>query len=264
MVFIPVFPGTNCEYDISRAFKDEGAETEIFVFNNQDAESINKSLQSMAEKIAKANIIAFPGGFSSGDEPDGSAKYIVNILQNSIIKEAIHNFLDNDGLILGICNGFQALIKSGLLPYGRIKEMSEDQPTLFRNNICRHVSTFVTTRVGSNNSPWLSDLKPGDLHKIAVSHGEGKFVCNEESLKELYKNGQVAFQYCDLEGNVTMDSKYNINASYMAIEGITSVDGKILGKMGHSERFVEGTFQNIDGNKKQNIFRNGVRYFTHK
>lgn len=264
LVFIPVFPGTNCEYDIARAFKDEGAETDIFVFNNQSADTIRESIEIMAEKISKANIIAFPGGFSSGDEPDGSAKYIVNVLQNETVKNAIHAFLDNDGLILGICNGFQALIKSGLLPYGRIQTPTDDAPTLFRNNINRHISTMVTTRVGSNNSPWLADMKVGELHKIAVSHGEGKFVCNAEDMKALYENGQIAFQYCDLEGNVTMNSEYNVNASYAAIEGITSIDGRILGKMGHSERYAEGTFQNIDGNKKQNIFRNGVRYFTHK
>ncbi len=263
-VFIPVFPGTNCEYDVARAFNDEGAVSDIFVFNNYSEEKINESLQIMAEKISKANIIAFPGGFSSGDEPDGSAKYIVNVLENEIIKKAIHDFLDRDGLILGICNGFQALIKSGLLPYGRIKTPTSDAPTLFRNNINRHISTMVTTRVGSNNSPWLCDMEVGELHKIAVSHGEGKFVCSDELLDELYKNGCIAFQYSDLEGNVTMDSRYNVNGSLAAIEGITSFDGRILGKMGHSERFASDTFKNIDGNKKQNIFRNGVKYFTHE
>lgn len=263
-VFIPVFPGTNCEYDMARAFEEEGAQAHIFVFANQTKEMLEASIDGMVEHIKQANIIAIPGGFSSGDEPDGSAKFIVNVLLNEKVKNAIHEFLDKDGLMLGICNGFQALIKSGLLPYGRIQEMNEAQPTLFRNNINRHISTFVTTRVGSNNSPWLADMEVGELHKIPVSHGEGKFVCSDSLVKELFERGCVAFQYCDLEGNPVMDSRYNVNGSLEAIEGIVSMDGRILGKMGHSERFSDDTFQNIEGNKKQSIFRSGVRYFTHK
>ena len=180
------------------------------------------------------------------------------------MNEAVQTLLSNDGLILGICNGFQALIKSGLLPYGNIEELSEASPTLFRNNINRHVSHIATTKVTSNKSPWLSSFTPNDCHSIAMSHGEGKFVVSEEVAKELFENGQVATQYVDLEGNPTMDGTYNINGSYYAIEGITSKDGRILGKMGHSERYEDGLFKNIDGNKLQNIFENGVNYFKNK
>lgn len=204
------------------------------------------------------------GGFSSGDEPDGSGKFIANVLSNPLVNEAVQTLLSNDGLILGICNGFQALIKSGLLPYGNIEELSEASPTLFRNNINRHVSHIATTKVTSNKSPWLSSFTPNDCHSIAMSHGEGKFVVSEEVAKELFENGQVATQYVDLEGNPTMDGTYNINGSYYAIEGITSKDGRILGKMGHSERYEDGLFKNIDGNKLQNIFENGVNYFKNK
>lgn len=204
------------------------------------------------------------GGFSSGDEPDGSGKFIANVLSNPLVNEAVQTLLSNDGLILGICNGFQALIKSGLLPYGNIEGLNEASPTLFRNNINRHVSHIATTKVTSNKSPWLSSFTPNDCHSIAMSHGEGKFVVSEEVAKELFENGQVATQYVDLEGNPTMDGTYNINGSYYAIEGITSKDGRILGKMGHSERYEDGLFKNIDGNKLQNIFENGVNYFKNK
>ena len=204
------------------------------------------------------------GCFYSGDEPDGSGKFIANVLSNPLVNEAVQTLLSNDGLILGICNGFQALIKSGLLPYGNIEGLNEASPTLFRNNINRHVSHIATTKVTSNKSPWLSSFTPNDCHSIAMSHGEGKFVVSEEVAKELFENGQVATQYVDLEGNPTMDGTYNINGSYYAIEGITSKDGRILGKMGHSERYEDGLFKNIDGNKLQNIFENGVNYFKNK
>ncbi len=260
-VIIPVFPGQNCEYDTKQQFERAGAEVEIYVFNNLNVESIERSLKELSEKIASAQILMVVGGFSSGDEPDGSGKFIANVLSNSLVNQAVQTLLSNDGLILGICNGFQALIKSGLLPYGDIEGLNENSPTLFRNNINRHVSHIATTKVTSNKSPWLSSFKPGDCHSIAVSHGEGKFVVSEEVAKELFENGQVATQYVDLDGNVTMNGAYNINGSCYAIEGITSKDGRILGKMAHSERYEDGLFKNISGEKLQNIFQNGVNYF---
>ena len=204
------------------------------------------------------------GGFSSGDEPDGSGKFIANVLSNPKVAAAVQTLLANDGLILGICNGFQALIKSGLLPYGDIEKLNADSPTLFRNNINRHVSHMAKTRITSNKSPWLSSFTCGECHSIAMSHGEGKFVVSDEMARELFANGQVATQYVDEDGDPTMNGVYNINGSSFAIEGITSADGRILGKMGHSERYEEGLFQNIDGNKDQNIFVNGVNYFRQK
>jgi len=260
-VTIPVFPGTNCEYDLSRAFTDEGAVTKIVVFKNQNEEQILESINELAQEIRNSQILALPGGFSSGDEPDGSAKFIVNVLQNQTIKDAINDLLSRDGLILGICNGFQALIKSGLLPYGEIKVLDESDATLYRNTIHRHVSTIATTRVGSTLSPWLSSFELGKCHQIAMSHGEGRFVASNQLLEELMENGQIAFQYADEDGNATMDFVYNINGSEYAIEGITNKDGRILGKMGHSERYVDGVFKNIYGDKKQSIFKNGVDFF---
>lgn len=260
-VIIPVFPGNNCEYDCKQAFDRAGADAEIYVFNNLNVECTRRSLKELSEKIESAQILMIPGGFSSGDEPDGSGKFIANVLSNELVNQAIQTLLANDGLILGICNGFQALIKSGLLPYGDISKLNETSPTLFRNNINRHVSHIATTRVTSNMSPWLSSFTPDDIHKIAMSHGEGKFVVSEAEAKELFENGQVATQYVDLEGNPTMNGEFNINGSYYAIEGITSKDGRIFGKMGHSERYEEGLFKNIYGEKMQDIFRNGVNYF---
>ncbi|MCQ5121696.1 phosphoribosylformylglycinamidine synthase [Massilicoli timonensis] len=260
-VIIPVFPGTNCEYDTKQAFERAGAEAEIYVFNNLSVESIQRSLKELSEKIAAAQILMIPGGFSSGDEPDGSGKFIANVLRNEQVNNAIQTLLSNDGLILGICNGFQALIKSGLLPYGDIEGLNETSPTLFRNNINRHVSKIGTTKVTSNMSPWLAGFTPGELHKIAFSHGEGKFVVRDDVAKELFENGQVATQYTDLDGQTTMNGEYNINGSSFAIEGITSKDGRIFGKMGHSERYEENLFKNIYGNKMQDIFKNGVDYF---
>ena len=263
-VIIPVFPGQNCEYDTAQQFERAGAEVETYVFNNLNVESIEKSLQELSEKIASAQILMVVGGFSSGDEPDGSGKFIANVLSNPKVAAAVQTLLANDGLILGICNGFQALIKSGLLPYGDIEKLNADSPTLFRNNINRHVSHMAKTRITSNKSPWLSSFTCGECHSIAMSHGEGKFVVSDEMARELFANGQVATQYVDEDGDPTMNGVYNINGSSFAIEGITSADGRILGKMGHSERYEEGLFQNIDGNKDQNIFVNGVNYFRQK
>ncbi|MEG0240495.1 phosphoribosylformylglycinamidine synthase [Anaerorhabdus sp.] len=260
-VCITVFPGNNCEYDIKRAFEDEGAKGEFVVFRNLTEKDINDSIEHLVDVLDHSHIMAIPGGFSSGDEPDGSAKFIVNVLQNEKVKAAVHRLLERDGLILGICNGFQALIKSGLLPYGEIQQLSSDDATLYRNDINRHISLMGHTQVGSNNSPWLQDLEVNSDHMIAFSHGEGKFVVNQEGLEELINHGQIAFQYCDENGNASNDPSYNINGSTYAIEGIVSRDGKILGKMGHSERYAEGVFQNIVGNKKQNIFKSGVNYF---
>jgi phosphoribosylformylglycinamidine synthase len=260
-VVIPVFPGTNCELDTKRAFEEVGAKVKLVIFNNLNDNFINESIDTLAKEIQSAQILAFPGGFSSGDEPDGSAKFIVNVLKNKKIKAAVDKLRENDGLIIGICNGFQALIKSGLLPYGEIKDLSENDPTLFKNDINRHISKIANTRVASNNSPWLNGLNVNETYSIAVSHGEGKFVCNDKMLKELTDNNQIVFQYCDLDGNATNDANVNINGSTYAIEGIISKDGRILGKMGHSERYTQGIYKNIIGNKYQNIFENGVNYF---
>lgn len=260
-VIIPVFPGQNCEYDTKQQFERAGAKVEIYVFNNLDVTSIERSLNELSEKIASSQILMIVGGFSSGDEPDGSGKFIANVLCNKQVNAAVQTLLANDGLILGICNGFQALIKSGLLPYGDITKLSEGSPTLFRNNINRHVSHMATTKITSNKSPWLAGFEPGDMHSIAMSHGEGKFVVSEEVGTQLFENGQVATQYVDLNGKTTMHGAYNINGSTYAIEGITSADGRIFGKMGHCERYEDGLFKNIEGDKYQNIFKNGVDYF---
>ncbi len=260
-VLIPVFPGNNCEYDCYKAFERAGAKPEIYVFNNLDVQATSDSIDTLSEKIKQANILMIPGGFSSGDEPDGSGKFIANVLMNAKVNEAVQHLLANDGLILGICNGFQALIKSGLLPYGDIQKLDADAPTLFRNDINRHVSHISSTKITSTKSPWLKGFEVNDVHQIAMSHGEGKFVVSEQMAKQLFENGQVATQYVDANGCATMDGEYNINASTLAIEGITSADGRIFGKMGHSERYEEGLFKNIEGNKMQDIFTNGVNYF---
>ena len=260
-VLIPVFPGNNCEFDMKRAFEEEGAKCTIFVFKNLSEQDVNDSIDEMAALLDKTQIFAIPGGFSSGDEPDGSAKFIVNVLCNEKIKAALNRLRERDGLIIGICNGFQALIKSGLLPYGEVCELKDTDSTLYRNDINRHISCMVSTRAVSNNSPWLSGMNVGETHSIAVSHGEGKFVVSQENLEKLIANGQIAFQYADENGNATMDEHYNFNGSTYAIEGIVSEDGRVLGKMGHSERYFTDVFKNIPGNKKQSIFRNGVNYF---
>ena len=263
-VIIPIFPGQNCEFDTTAKFERAGAEVKQVVFNNLTVENIQKSIETLAKEISTAQILMIVGGFSSGDEPDGSGKFIANVLRNPKIAQAIDTMRANDGLILGICNGFQALIKSGLLPYGDIEKLDAENPTLFRNNINRHVSHIARTRITSNASPWLAGMKAGSVYSVAVSHGEGKFVASEEVLNKLIENGQVATQYVNEKGVPTMDGKDNLNGSSMAIEGIFSEDGKIFGKMGHSERYEKGLFQNIAGNKDQDIFANGVRYFTHK
>lgn len=264
VVVIPIFPGQNCEYDTTQKFERVGAEVHQIVINNLTVENLQRSIDTLADEISKAQILMIVGGFSSGDEPDGSGKFIANALRNPKIWQAICTMRENDGLILGICNGFQALIKSGLLPYGDIEKLDASNPTLFRNNINRHVSHIARTRITSNKSPWLASMKPGEIHSVAMSHGEGKFVASADVIEKLVQNGQVATQYVNEKGQPTMDGLDNINGSTMAIEGILSEDGKIFGKMGHSERYELGLFQNIAGNKDQNIFENGVRYFTHK
>ena len=261
-VFIPVFPGNNCEYDSARAFEAAGAEANTFIVRNLTAAAIEESVEAMVKYINNSQIVMIPGGFSAGDEPDGSGKFIATMFRNPRIKEAISDLLENrDGLMLGICNGFQALIKLGLVPYGDIRDMSSDAPTLTFNNIGRHISQIVTTRVVSNKSPWFSLCEPGEEHAVAVSHGEGRFYAPESTIKELFANGQVATQYVNAQGVPTMNTPFNPNGSLYAIEGITSPDGRILGKMGHSERFAPGLFRNIAGDKDQKIFLSGVSYF---
>ena len=262
-VFIPAFPGTNCEYDSARAFEDAGAKASIKVFRNLNYANIEDSIETMVKEIESSQIVMIPGGFSAGDEPDGSAKFIATVFRNPKIAEAVNDLLTNrDGLMLGICNGFQALIKLGLVPYGEIKPVtSEDAPTITYNNIGRHQAKVVTTRIASNKSPWLAGTQVGDLHSISISHGEGKFVANKETFDQLVANGQIATQYVDLDGNATYDIDYNPNGSFYAVEGITSADGRILGKMGHSERIGKYTLKNIHGEKDQKIFESGVNYF---
>ena len=262
IAYLPVFPGTNCDYDTAKAFRKAGAKVEMSVFRNLTTQDIFDSIAEMKANIEKCHILAFCGGFSAGDEPDGSGKFIANVLNNKDIAEAIEGLIARGGLILGICNGFQALVKSGLLPYGHLGCVTKDSPTLFRNDINRHISQIACTRLATVNSPWLSGLKIGDTFSIAVSHGEGKFVVNEELAKELFENGQVAFQYADpIDNAVTMESPYNPNGSYYAIEGIISRDGRILGKMGHTERYENNLFKNIVSEKEQPLFDNAVRYF---
>ena len=261
IVLNPVFPGTNCEYDTTSSFQKAGAKVNTFIFKNQTEEEINKSIEQFKEMIDEAHIIVFSGGFSSGDEPDGSGKFIASVLKNKLISEAVQRFLKRKNLILGICNGFQALIKSGLLPFGEIENLKSDSPTLFKNDVNHHVSAISSTRVSSLNSPWLSNFKIGDIHKIPMSHGEGKFVIDEAHYETLVRNNQIAFHYVDNNHKPTLNPRYNINGSCYAIEGIISEDGLILGKMGHSERYDEGLFKNIFGNLKQDIFKNAVDYF---
>ena len=264
VVYIPVFPGTNSEYDSAKAFEKEGAKVNLVPFVTLNEEAIVKSVDTMVDNIEKANIIFFAGGFSAADEPDGSAKFIVNILLNEKVRAAIDSFIEGGGLIIGICNGFQALVKSGLLPYGNFEDASSTSPTLFYNDANQHVAKMVETRIANTNSPWLAGVKVGDIHAIPVSHGEGKFVVTAEEFAELRDNGQIFSQYVDFEGKPSMDSKYNPNGSVNAIEGITSKNGQIIGKMGHSERFEDGLFQNIPGNKDQYLFASAVKYFTGK
>ncbi|MDE5722237.1 MAG: phosphoribosylformylglycinamidine synthase [Clostridia bacterium] len=261
-VFIPAFPGTNCELDTARAFRLAGAEPEILVIKNRSSADIEESVRAIIKAIDSANIIAFPGGFSGGDEPDGSGKFIATTFKNPEISERIMNLLENrDGLVLGICNGFQALVKLGLVPYGRVTPLSPNSPTLTYNNILRHVSTMAKIRVASNKSPWLSACKVGDVYAVPVSHGEGKFIAPQNGLENMRLNGQIATQYVDLSGTPTMQSPFNPNGSTWAIEGITSPDGRVYGKMGHSERIGENLYKNYDGNFDMRIFESGVKYF---
>ena len=265
LVYIPVFPGTNCDYDTAKAFRKAGAEVKMTIFRNLTAEDVLSSIDEMVEHINACHVLMFAGGFSAGDEPDGSGKFIASVINNQKVGAAITALIERGGLILGICNGFQALVKSGLLPYGKLGMVTPDSPTLFRNDINRHISQMVTTTVATTASPWLAGMQVGDTHTIAVSHGEGKFVVSEELAKELFENGQVAFRYADpATGEATMEAPHNPNGSYYAIEGIISKNGQILGKMGHTERWEEGVFTNIAGNKLQPLFDNAVRYFRKK
>ena len=261
-VVIPVFTGTNCEYDCRRAFEKEGAEVSEVIIRNLNKESLIDSINMLKKEIDKSQIIMLPGGFSAGDEPDGSAKFIATIFRNPKIKDSVMKLLnERDGLILGICNGFQALIKLGLLPYGKIIDIEEDMATLTYNNINRHMSSIVRTKITSKKSPWFNEVSLGEIHSIPISHGEGRFVVPEALIKELVENDQIATQYVDLEGNMAMNMPYNPNGSSLAIEGITSRDGRILGKMGHSERIGDNLYKNIPGEFDQKLFKSGVDYF---
>ena len=261
-VFIPVIPGTNCEYDSAKAFERAGAKVITKVFRNMDAADIVDSVNTFEKEIAKSQIIMFPGGFSAGDEPDGSAKFFATAFQNAKLKEAVEKLLnERDGLVLGICNGFQTLVKLGLVPYGEVVGQTPDSPTLTYNTIGRHISKMVYTKVVTNKSPWLQGAELGGVYTNPASHGEGRFVASEEWLDKLFANGQVATQYCDLDGNVSMDEEWNVNGSYRAIEGITSPDGRVLGKMAHSERRADSVAINIYGEQDMKIFESGVKYF---
>ncbi|MBR1443686.1 MAG: phosphoribosylformylglycinamidine synthase, partial [Firmicutes bacterium] len=261
-VVIPVFPGTNCEYDTKKAFEKAGGIAETIVINNLRTSWLKESIDKLADMIRNSQIVMIPGGFSAGDEPEGSGKFIAAVFRNPKIKEAVMDLLKNrDGLMLGICNGFQALIKLGLVPYGEIRDMSSDSPTLTFNTLGRHISCLNSTKIISDKSPWLWNCNVGDIHNIAFSHGEGRFVASESMIKELEQNGQIATQYTDTNGNASYDIKHNPNGSLYAIEGITSPDGRILGKMGHSERIGTNVYKNVPGEKDQRIFESGISYF---
>ena len=261
-VLIPVFPGTNCEFDSAKAVLAAGGEAEIAVIRNLTAEDVARSVETVAAKIAESQMIFIPGGFSGGDEPDGSAKFITAFFRNPAIKEQVTRLLEErDGLMCGICNGFQALIKLGLVPYGKIIDTDDTCPTLTYNTIGRHQSRIVRTRIASNQSPWLSLMNVGDIVNVPISHGEGRFFATEELAKQLAQNGQIATQYVDLDGNPTMDTAFNPNGSLFAIEGITSPDGRVLGKMGHSERIGKDLYRNVPGNYDIRMFEAAVKYF---
>ncbi|MBC3796644.1 phosphoribosylformylglycinamidine synthase [Acetobacterium tundrae] len=261
-VFVPVFPGTNCEYDSTKAFENAGAKPVTAIFRNQSAQDITDSIDEMAKFIKASQIIMIPGGFSAGDQPNGSGKFIASVFRNPKMMAAVWDLLNNrDGLILGICNGFQALIKLGLVPNGEICGITNDMPTLTFNTIGRHVSTIPMTRISSNLSPWLADTQVGDIHRMPMSHGEGRFVANDDVMKKLIENGQIATQYVDFSGDATLNGRFNPNGSMYAVEGITSLDGRVFGKMGHSERIGKGLYKNIPGNMDQQIFKAGVNYF---
>ena len=261
-VLIPVFPGTNCEYESKRAAIQAGADAEIFIVRNLTGEMVKRSTEEFSKKVASAQMIFIPGGFSGGDEPEGSGKFITAFFRNGNVKEAVTAMLDErEGLMCGICNGFQALIKLGLVPYGRITETDESSPTLTYNLIGRHRSKIVRTKIVSNKSPWLSMTAPGEIYSVPVSHGEGRFLANEALIKKLSENGQIATQYVDLSGDATGDIAFNPNGSVLAVEGITSPDGRVFGKMGHSERIGKGLYKNVPGEYNINMFRAAVRYF---
>ena len=261
-VLIPVFPGTNCEYDSAKAFARAGAEANIFVINNLSSKGISDSVEEFARLAAESQIIFVPGGFSGGDEPDGSGKFITAFFRNGVIKEEVNKLLKvRGGLMCGICNGFQAIIKLGLVPYGEIIDTDANCPTLTFNSIGRHQSRIVRTRIASNMSPWLAKAKGGDVYNVPISHGEGRFLASDEIIAELAKNGQIATQYVDLSGKPTSNILFNPNNSCAAIEGITSPDGHVFGKMGHSERFSSGLYKNVEGNYDMLMFESAVEYF---
>ena len=261
-VLIPAFPGTNCEYDSAKAVRDAGAEPEIFVINNLTSDGISRSVERFAKELKTAQMVFIPGGFSGGDEPDGSGKFITAFFRNDEIKDGVTELLEKrDGLMCGICNGFQALIKLGLVPYGKIIDTDENCPTLTFNTIARHQSRIVRTRIVSNKSPWLSLTNVGDVYNVPISHGEGRFLASKELVAQLAKNGQIATQYVDFAGNASVDIHFNPNDSMCAIEGITSPDGRIFGKMGHSERIGKGLYKNVPGNYDIRMFEAAVKYF---
>ena len=262
-VLIPAFPGTNCEIDSARAVRDAGAEPEVFVVNNLSAEGIARSVDHFADRLKDSQMIFIPGGFSGGDEPDGSGKFITAFFRNAEIREGVTELLEQrDGLICGICNGFQALIKLGLVPYGKIIDTDESCPTLTFNTIGRHQSRIVRTRIASNKSPWLALTQVGDVYSVPISHGEGRFLASEELVRELAENGQIATQYVDFDDKATSDVHFNPNNSLFAIEGITSPDGRVFGKMGHAERIGSGLYRNVPGNYDLRMFEAAVKYFA--
>ena len=261
-MLIPVFPGTNCEYDSARAMEDAGAQAKIMIVKNLDKQAVAKSVDEFARELKTAQMVFIPGGFSGGDEPDGSGKFITAFFRNAAVKDEVTKLLDErEGLICGICNGFQALIKLGLVPYGKIMDTDENCPTLTFNTIARHQSKIVRTRIASNKSPWLSMTNVGDVYSVPISHGEGRFIASDDILKTLIENGQVATQYADLSGNASMDIEFNPNGSVMAIEGITSPDGRVFGKMGHAERVGKGLYKNVLGDYDIKMFASAVKYF---
>ena len=261
-MIIPAFPGTNCEVDSARAFERAGAEAEIQIIRNLTTVELEASIYELESKIRQSQMIMIPGGFSGGDEPDGSAKFITAVFRNPAIADAVTELLEKrDGLMLGICNGFQALIKLGLVPYGKITEATEHSPTLTYNKIGRHASCLVRTGIASVKSPWLAGTNIGDIYTIPVSHGEGRFIAEPDVLESLRANGQIATQYVDYDGEPSMDIEFNPNGSVLAIEGITSPDGRVFGKMGHSERIGKNVYKNVAGEKDMKIFESGVKYF---
>ena len=261
-VLIPVFPGTNCEYDSAKAVEDAGAAADLFVIRNLTPDDVAASVDDFARRLKESQIVFIPGGFSGGDEPDGSGKFITAFFRNAAVSDGVADLLDRrDGLMCGICNGFQALIKLGLVPYGRIVDADENSPTLTFNTIARHQSKIVRTRVASNKSPWLALTEVGEIYSVPISHGEGRFLASDEAIRSLAENGQIATQYVDLEGNVTSDVHFNPNDSAFAVEGITSPDGRVFGKMGHSERVGYGLYKNVPGRYDIRMFEAAVKYF---